>query len=190
MHGVVSLLDSTHYEQVARLWAELAAGFGVRGVYRTPYPHFSYHVAADYDLGRLDPILRALAGATAPFRVRTAGLGVFTGAQPVLYVPVVRTLPLSQLQARLWQAVAPTAAGSNGYYHPDRWLPHVTIGFGDVPPDRLAAIMAHLAARSFDWEIAVDHLAVIYDRGAGQIVQTRYPFVQPARADVNEEEPR
>ena len=50
--------------------------------------------------------------------------------------------------------------------------------------------MAHLAARSFDWEIAVDHLAVIYDRGAGQIVQTRYPFVQPARADVNEEEPR
>jgi 2'-5' RNA ligase len=113
MHGVVSLLDSTHYEQVERLWAELEARFGVRGVYMTPYPHVSYHVAAAYDLARLEPILRALAGETAPFRVRTAGLGVFTGAQPVLYLPVVRTVPLSHLHARLWEALAPAAGGGN-----------------------------------------------------------------------------
>ena len=188
MHGVISLLDSTHYEQVERLWAELEARFGVRGVYITPYPHVSYHVAAAYDRARLEPIVRALAGEIAPFRVRTAGLGVFTGAQPVLYLPVVRTVPLSHLHARLWEVLAPAAGDSNTYYHPDRWLPHVTIGFGDVPPERLAPIIAHLAARSFDWEITLDHLALIYDHGDGQIVQTRYPFGHPARA--NEEEPR
>jgi 2'-5' RNA ligase len=156
----------------------------------TPYPHVSYHVAAAYDLARLEPIVRALAREFAPFQVRTTGLGVFTGAQPVLYLPVVRTVPLSHLHARLWEALAPAAGGGNANYHPDRWLPHVTIGFGDVPPERLAPIIAHLAARSFDWDITLDHLVVIYDRGAGQIVQARYPFVQPARATANEEEPR
>jgi 2'-5' RNA ligase len=187
MHGVVSLLDSTHYEQVERLWTELEARFGVRGVYITPYPHISYHVAAAYDLVRLEPIVRALAREFAPFQVRTTGLGVFTGAQPVLYLPVVRTVPLSHLHARLWEALAPAAGGGNANYHPDRWLPHVTIGFGDVPPERLAPIIAHLAARSFDWDITLDHLVVIYDHGGGQIVQVRYPFGHPAPA--NEEEP-
>jgi hypothetical protein len=45
MHGVVSLLDAAHYQAVESLWAELAA-CGLRGVYVTPFPHFSYHVAA------------------------------------------------------------------------------------------------------------------------------------------------
>jgi hypothetical protein len=46
MHGVVSLLDAAHYQAVESLWAELAAACGLRGVYVTPFPHFSYHVAA------------------------------------------------------------------------------------------------------------------------------------------------
>ncbi len=186
MHGVVSLLDSTYDAQVERLWAELDADFGVRGVYVTPYPHVSYHVAAQYDLLRLDPILQRMAGETAPFRLRTAGLGVFTGAQPVLYLPVVRTAPLSLVHAALWQAIAPAAGGSNGYYHPDQWMPHITIGFGDVTPDRLAPIIRRLAARPFNWDIAVDQFAVIYDSGAGQVVHARYPLGRAARAEQEE----
>lgn len=186
MQGVVSLLDAPHEAQVAHLWAELDALFGVRGVYVTPFPHFSYQVAAHYDLTRLDPILRAQAGAMAPFRVRTAGLGVFTGAQPVVYLPVVRTARLTQVHAALWPALAPVAGGRNAYYHPARWMPHITIGFGDVSPAILAAISAHLAPRSFDWEIAVDQLALIYDSGAGQTLHARYPFGQPAVGEQEE----
>ncbi len=187
MHGVVSLLDSTHTAQVECLWAELDADFGVRGVVITPYPHVSYHVAAQYDLPRLAPLLHWLAGETAPFRLRTAGLGVFTGAQPVLYLPVVRTEALSRLHAMLWAAIAPVAEGSDGYYHPDHWMPHITIGFGDVTPARLAPIIERLAARSFNWDIGIDQFAVIYDSGAGQAVHARYPLGSPARAEQTEE---
>jgi hypothetical protein len=180
MHGVVSLLDDTHYVLVERLWAELAATFGVRGVYITSYPHFSYHVAEHYDLAALEPILQRVAGQLAPFQVRTAGLGVFTGPQPVLYVPVVRTLELSQLHATLWQALAPAAGGINDYYHPARWQPHITIGYGDMAPDRLAAIIPFLAPRVFDWTITVDAFATIYEGDAGQEVRVRVPFGPPA----------
>jgi 2'-5' RNA ligase len=183
MHGVVSLLDRAHYEQVDHLWAELAEMFDVRGVYVTPYPHFSYHVAAAYDLDRLDPILQTIAGLTAPFRVRTTGLGVFTGSQPVLYLPVVRTAALSRVHAALWPAITPAAQDSSGYYHPDHWMPHITIGIGDVPPARLAAIIAHLATRSFDWEIPIDQFALIYESGTGQTIRDRYLFGQAAPAD-------
>jgi|GEM_PF-2442734 hypothetical protein len=53
MHAIVSLLDNTYYERVEQLWAELKRKFGVQGVYATPYPHFSYHIASHYDLDKL-----------------------------------------------------------------------------------------------------------------------------------------
>src|SRR5437660_1432707 len=56
VHGVVSLLEDTYYRQVEDLWAELEREFGVRGVYVTPYPHFSYQIASHYDIEVLEPI--------------------------------------------------------------------------------------------------------------------------------------
>ena len=49
MHGIISLLDNDHYQLVEEVWAELEREFSVHGVYVTPYPHFSYHVAQGYD---------------------------------------------------------------------------------------------------------------------------------------------
>jgi len=55
MHGVVSLLDDEHYALVEHLWDEVETELGVRGLYKTPFPHFSYHVAEQYDLDLLEP---------------------------------------------------------------------------------------------------------------------------------------
>ena len=46
MHGIVSLLDQPHYDQVEKLWVEIERRFGIKGIFVTPYPHFSYHVTA------------------------------------------------------------------------------------------------------------------------------------------------
>src|SRR5437764_1394983 len=115
MDGVGSFLDDTHYRLVEDLWAELEQRFGVRGVYVTPYPHFSYHVADHYDLTVLEPTLRRIAQGAPPFVVRTTGLGIFTGSSPVLYVPVVRDPVLTEFQRRLWQAVEPAGVDSVAY---------------------------------------------------------------------------
>ena len=96
VHAIVSLLDPAHYAQVEGLWAMLAESFGVRGVYVTPYPHFSYQAAWEYDVERLAPILQRVAAETAPFTVRTAGLGVFMVARPVLFIAVARSLATSR----------------------------------------------------------------------------------------------
>jgi len=176
MHGIVSLLDSEHNRLVEELWAELAVACGLRGVYVTPFPHFSYHVAARYDTDRLAEVLRQVTRDMAPFYVRTTGLGMFTGAHPVLYLPIVRTSELSRLHHALWHAVAPASSGGVDYYHPDVWMPHITVGFGDIDPDSAAAAARLLATRTLDRDIRIDNLAVIYDTGTEQEVRSRYPL--------------
>ena len=180
MHGVVSLLDDEHYALVEHLWDEVETELGVRGFYNTPFPHFSYHVADGYDVDLLESILRRLASHCATFRVRTAGLGVFSVDHPVLYVAVVRSPALSALHQKLWRELARASAGTVEYYHPERWMPHITLADGDVLKDHLPDIVRMLSARAFDWEIAVTNLSLIYDTGTTQEVQLRFDLLSDA----------
>jgi 2'-5' RNA ligase len=174
MEGIVSLLDDKHYQLVEDLWAELAHEFGVQGVYVTPYPHFSYYVATHYAIESLTPILERTTSNITTFQVRTGGLGIFTGATPVIYIPVVRNLELTQLHEVLWQEISPTASGAQEYYHPGQWMPHITIGFGDINKENLPSIVRWLNERDFTWEITVNNIAFIQDTGTEQVLKARF----------------
>jgi len=175
MEGIVSLLDSEHYRLTERLWAELESTFGLRGIYITPFPHFSYHVAQDYEAAKLEPMLKQLTQSLKAFRVQASGLGVFTGPSPVLYIPVVRTSELSQLHEALWQATE-GSLDIPDYYRPENWLPHITLAFGDIYPDTLPEVMRLLGERPLNWEITVDNLAFIEKTAQGQQVRFRFSF--------------
>jgi 2'-5' RNA ligase len=107
-------------------------------------------------------------------KLRTIGLGVFTGNSPVLYIPVARSLELTQLHEELWQEVATASFGVQQYNHPDQWMPHITIGFGDISKYNLSQIIPFLAERNFSWEITVDNIALIYDTGIKQELNSRF----------------
>ncbi len=174
MHGIVSLLDNDHNQLVEDLWAELEREFSVRGVSITPYPHFSYHVAQDYDVDKIEPVLRRITSNITKFRIRTSGLGVFTGNSPVLYIPVARSLELTELHQELWEQISPASTGGLEYYHPNQWMPHITIGFGDISNGKLAQIIPFLAERDFRWEITINNIALIYDTGTKQELKSRF----------------
>ena len=177
MHGVVTLLDERHYARVEAIWEELRQKFDVRGMYVNSYPHFSYQVADAYDEEACERYLRGLAARTQPFRVRTAGLGIFTIASPILYIPLVRSLPLTELHRDIWEGVKQSTPGPvSHYYHPDEWAPHITLAQGDIDHDKLADLVRVLSARNFHWEITVHNLAVIYDTGREQGVRCRFNF--------------
>jgi len=176
MHGIVSLLDNKHYHLVEELWAELEREFAVRGVYITPYPHFSYQIAQGYNVELLEPILQTFASGQATFQVKTSGLGIFNGPHPVLYVPVVRSPELTQFHQALWPEISTASSGISDYYHSANWMPHITIGFGDINKENLSHIVRSLAERDFNWEITVDNVALIYDTGAKQELRSRFDF--------------
>ena len=175
MEGIVSLLDEHHYRLVEDLWAELAQEFSVNGVYITPYPHFSYCVVAQhYDLDTVTAVLKRITSNITTFQVRTTGLGIFTGASPVLYIPVVRNLELTQLHEELWHELSAAGSGVQEYYQPDQWIPHITIGFGDINRDNLPQIVCQLSERDFTWEFTVNNLALIQDTGVKQELKARF----------------
>jgi len=178
MHGVVTLLDDRHYARVEALWEELGQKFDVRGMYVQAFPHFSYQVAEAYDDDyACERFLRELAARTAPFRVRTAGLGIFTVASPILYIPLVRSPALAQLHRDIWEGVRQCVHSAvSHYYHPDEWAPHITLAQGDIDYDKLADIVRLLSPRNFHWEINVNNLAIIYDTGREQGIRCRFNF--------------
>jgi len=163
MHGVVSLLDPTHHTKVEDIWSRLEAHCGLTGVRVTPIPHFSWQVTMDYDFDLLQSAMEKLASELVPFSVRTAGLGIFTGKSDiVLYIPLVKDEMLFKLHQIIWKAATPYTTQPIAYYAPDNWMPHITIGHGDVDENGLACATRLLARENFNWEILVDNLLLVY----------------------------
>ncbi len=177
MHAIVSLMDEHHYALIEDLWRELEHECGLTGIAFTPIPHFSWHISSEYDFKRLEPALEALAESATRFTVRTSGLGLFTGASPVIYIPVIKDLQLARFHQRVWDQVHPFAVGESSHYAPEVWIPHITIAHGDVDRPKLGCAMQKLAFQAIDWEIQVDHLAIVYQY-SGQVgkIQNKFPF--------------
>jgi 2'-5' RNA ligase len=160
---LVSLLPSPYYEQVEILWQELNEQHGLQGIRVTPYPHFSWQIAGDYDIEALERAMRQIADECPPFQVRTAGLALFTGHRPVLYIPVVKDPNLMALHTRIWEAGLQAGQQASPYYSPAAWMPHISLAYEDVTPENIGALVEKLAFRSFAWEMTVDNIALIYE---------------------------
>lgn len=160
MHGVVSLLDEKNSRTVRSLSEKLEETFGVHARYKTPAPHFSYLVAAEYDFLRLEDTLQRFAKKSRKFRVHAGGLGLFTGPNPVLYIPVVRTAELSRFHASLSKSIEFTASGVPRHYRPESWVPHITLAQGGVNEHTLRKVIGGLGRKKLELDIAVDNLAV------------------------------
>lgn len=149
------------------MWWEIEEAFGVAVRYTKAFTHFSYHVVAgDYDLDQLGPIIDEIARRHPAFVVRTGGLGVFTGTEPVVFLNVVRTPELDLLHHELWERCTPRFGIGLPYYSPDAWVPHVTLAQGSRTRSQLPELMRALGTRELEWEITVDNLAIIEDGGA------------------------
>ena len=171
--GVVSLLDPEHYGAVEGIWDELERELGLREVRVTPWPHISFQLG-DYDLDALPGILEKLAAATPRFEIETTGLGIFSGLQPVLYVPVVRTAELSEFHRLLWTAVGTVCRNASDDYWVANWVPHITLAAGDLDASNVADAIKLLSARRFDWRITIDNLAYIDASYEGQELRIRH----------------
>lgn len=178
MHAVVSLLDDNNSQMVEKLWAEIEKEFGVRGVYKTPFPHISYHVSGEYDVERVKTVMQVFARHTSPFRVKMAGLGVFTGLEPVLYIPVVRSPQLAEFQHELWHQVAKFSGQLDFAYRPARWVPHVTLAQHDLTHRSLAAIVRKYCTLEMNQQVTVNNLSLIYDSGDREEVIYRVNLIE------------
>ena len=173
INGIASLLDKPATERVESLWQELDAQCGLVGVKITPFPHFSWQVTEGYDSPRLDTSLQEIAGQTQPFTVRTAGLGLFSGESPIVYILIVKDEALIRFHSLLWQRMEKIAIRPMPHYAPEKWVPHITLAYNDVRRDNLGCALNNLAFLPFEWEIQIDNLVTIAQT-EGPTAQTVY----------------
>jgi 2'-5' RNA ligase len=175
MHGLVSLLDPEYYAKVEAIWQELKDDCGLTGIYITPLPHFSWQIAEDYDWIKLESFLTQIAADTKPFSVKTCGLALFTGDNPIIYIPVVRTRTLTDLHQLIWDRITPISAFPSLLYSPSFWMPHISLAYKDIALEGLHCLMDKLTFRTFNWEIQIDNLSLIYEPD-GSVGTQKYHF--------------
>lgn len=165
MAASASLLDEVHADKVKRIWRSLENVHGLSRVSVSPLPHFSYQCACDFDVEILGEVVEKLAAKARPVKVRAAGLGVFPGPAPVVYIPIVRSPELTRLQLALWSAGAVACEEPLPEYHPAAWIPHITLAQGDLTAANLGPVLTTLNQMDLFWEFEVDNLAIVRGRG-------------------------
>jgi hypothetical protein len=160
-HGIISLLDSRHEKLVKALWADLRSEFGLQGGSGIPFPHFAYQVAGHYNPVALKEALARVAKARPRFKARVSGLALLEDAKPTLYLRLVRNPDLLSFQQAVWQSAFFAANDLAMHYHPDRWVPHITLAHGDLTRDAVPYVLEFLAQRELEWEIPVENLALV-----------------------------
>ena len=162
MQGIVSLLDAASEEVVRSLWAKLARGWGLReGPRSAPVPHISYHVAEEYDLARVGPLMRCVAADAAPLSVRITGVQAFTEAEPVMYLAVERSAELLALHTAIWNAIEDAGIAHDTWkvYAPEYWVPHVTLAMGDLTRETLEEIVSAWSGRDMRRTVRVSAIS-------------------------------
>ena len=166
MAGIVSVLAGSDLDRIRSLWSVLDDELGLGRVAISPVPHVTYQAARKYDVGLLTKIAEDLASKIRPVRVLADGVAVFPGPRPIVYIPVVRTPELSAFHLAVWSAASVAVQdGIDGYLHPAKWIPHITLAQGDVTPENLGAIVERLNREPLEWELALDNLSVIRGKG-------------------------
>jgi hypothetical protein len=180
LHGIASRLDPDFDRKVRDIWARLEAGCGLAGILKTPIPHFSWVVGEGFDFPGLEPVLTDLARSLPLTRVRTSGLGVFTGETDiVLYIALVKDRALAAVHREVWDTAIPFIERPSAYYAPDAWVPHITLAHGDVDPEGLACAARLLAREDLHWTIPVTEYSLVFQEDDRAAEHARFAFSRP-----------
>lgn len=161
MYTTIAALLEGHIADLQRhLWDELTRETSL--ILKLPElrPHLSFFQGDFSDTGVLLETLHQITDETRPFFVSLAGLAVFTGENPVIYLNVVKTPPLNHLQRMLYERLGPLVPTVRQEYDPSYFMPHLTIGWV-TEPHGTAQAFERLGQQTFTSEFLIDNLTLL-----------------------------
>ncbi len=165
MITIASLLDKKANKKTENIWNLLDHECELSDIKTVPYPHFSWLTAQSIPEEQVQEQFLSLTNSIPTFSVKTTGFGIFSGESPILYLPLVKSRKLAQFHEMIWERLFPFAVDANSYYSPENWVPHITVGYGDVTPQRLACAVQKLATIDLEMDIFVDNLSMLTKDG-------------------------
>lgn len=161
MYAIASLLDPIIQNKIRDLWSRFEAKCGLTGIKNQPLPHFTWMAADSCHYPSIEEFLANTADKMPVFTVRAAGIGIFTGLLPVVYINLVKDRFLIEWHSELWLKMRPFMIGPNPYYHPERWIPHITLAYHENDYHQLGCAVLDIAYQPIDFTFSIDNLAII-----------------------------
>lgn len=159
-YTIAALLDGRVADLQRQLWDEMTTQTNL--VLKLPErrPHLSFFQGEFVANAQLLAVLHQLTDEIRPFFVSLAGLAVFTGENPVIYVNVVKTPALNQLQRMIYERLSPLVSEARPEYNPAYFVPHLTIGWV-IESSGTAQAFERLGRHSFNDEFIIDNLTLL-----------------------------
>jgi 2'-5' RNA ligase len=178
MYAIMTELDTQSAWQIEKIRSRAVAACGGDPVPLQWPLHLSWQGAESYALVEVEERMRMIAKNVAPIVTNIEGVGIFTGPQPVLHLPVTRTPELSALNETLWETLAPLAIKSNYYFSPNQWVPHITILYGNAEvTEAIACMVSRLLSEPLHINITLDHIYMGYFQGPEYGEAFRFPLL-------------
>jgi 2'-5' RNA ligase len=160
MDGIVTTLPEPYTSKLLGIWNDIENEFGFNGVKATPIPHFTWHVAADYNLAKVKNELKILIKDIKPFVVKTKGLSHFKKSTFVAYISIHKNKELTALHHKICEQLSIHSTDALDYYLPLSWVPHITIvREGDIFNPK--QVNDFIRKYDLNWSFVVDSLSII-----------------------------
>jgi 2'-5' RNA ligase len=176
MYTIATLLDINTDNRVKAIWTSLQSTCQLSGVLLTPTPHFSWVTFKDCPLEGIRADMDALSKEMIGEKVHASGLGIFPSEQPVLYIPLVKTMWMIQMEKRIHAIASKYTNEINPYHDPYVWMPHITLAFRDTNLDKFICALQDLLRQPIEFDLKIENLALLYMTVASIGVDTVYPL--------------
>ena len=160
MFAIISALDPDSSATVSAIWQKLCQSCGLTAIYEIPTPHFTWLLADNLEIQKTRKALAEITAEASTMTLHTFGLGIFTGDQPVLYLPIVKSSKMIALHEKIWEQIIPLSDDPKMYYSPVLWVPHITLALNDLNQDNLTCAVNAIASEPIELFIKVDNLAI------------------------------
>lgn len=176
IYALASLITFDKDPAMQSTWDRIQRVFEIAGMTLTELPHFSWHVAEEYDFERLGKRLDQVVKNLSPVNLHIAGAGIFSGENPVIYLPVTKTPRISAIHTEISTWIRDYTSTTNPNYDPDFWIPHITLSSEGFNSDGICQVISELAYIPMNVGFPVDHFAILYKNDTSSGVRDVYRF--------------
>jgi 2'-5' RNA ligase len=163
-------------EHITQIKGYFAEHYNSRGALNSP-PHVTLQPPFEWlaeDVPKLEESLKEFAANRLPIPITLCGFGAF--APRVIYVDVVKSPELLELQKDLMSYFETNLGIVDRVSQPRPFVPHMTVGFRDLTEQNFEAAWLEFKARSIFFGFTASSLILLIHDGSQWNVGTEFQF--------------
>jgi 2'-5' RNA ligase len=163
MQALIAEFSEESNEIIRSIWSQVETSCGEKSKLSFIYPHFTWQAAERYQVQEFEMILRNAFLGQRPFKIKLAGIGIFTGEKPVVYLNMVKTPFISKIHGVITDVSQAYITSLESYWLPENWMPHLTLMEPGTDLKTISEFLPCILERKFNKEIEVKSICLHTD---------------------------